>query len=78
MDVYFDTLTSAAEQIEISRWCATNDSSHVKFITIKDPAVTVHGSTAGYVAVAGYAARRGHLARELDQALTVMRRASAI
>jgi hypothetical protein len=75
IDVYFDALTSAADHLEIDRWCAVNDSRDVEYIVIDKPAVVVYGCTAAFVSVSGKVGRRGKLTGELDKALSAMRTA---
>ncbi|MEA3184883.1 MAG: hypothetical protein QOJ74_1360, partial [Ilumatobacteraceae bacterium] len=70
----FDALTSAADHLEIDRWCTANESSTIDFITVDTPAVSVHGRTHDSIAVCGRVSRRGALTTELDQAFAVMRR----
>lgn len=73
MDVYFDTLATAAERSEVEEWSSTHDSSDIEYISIEKPAVLVHGSRGHFVAVTGTARRHGKLSGELTAALAVMR-----
>jgi hypothetical protein len=75
VDQYFDTLTSAAEHLEIDRWCAANDARGIEYIVIDKPAVFVHGCTPEFVGVSGNAGRRGALTGELTAAMAMMHKA---
>jgi hypothetical protein len=78
VDQYFDTLTSAADHLEIDRWCEANKTSGVGYIVIDKPSVFVHGRTRNFVAVSGRVGRLGKLTAELDAALLAMHNAIAI
>lgn len=82
VDIHCDDAVTEEERLEIEFWADTHDPDNVSTIVVGARGVAVHslavdGLSHSY-AVAGTAVRHGDVVAELDEALTVMRRARNI